>query len=604
MQSLKEKLLIKVKEIPRRPGIYIFKNNSGGIIYIGKATVLRDRVASYFRKRSTGSPKTDYMITKIADIEFIVTENEVEALLLENNLIKKEQPRYNFDLKDDKSYPYIKLTIRDKYPTAYMTRNKKNDGAHYYGPYVNAGEARHSLQMMRKHLLIRSCTVPLSRIKRPCLMYHLHRCLGPCRADSVDPEKYSEIIKDVQLLLDGRNKQLIKRIEQKMIQMSDEMKYEQAASYRDFIKYLKKIEGDRQVAVGEHYEEDIIGYHYGRDKIVVQLFHVRKGLLVGRKEFILNAVEDLNPHQLLRNIISRYYFDELQIPPLIVVPESVDDSDNIAKILSAKRNNSFRFVKPKSGRKKRLLDLAMENAKLSYKTFIADDENLNALRQLQKVLKLETLPEIIEGFDISTLSGESTVGSTVVFSRGKPDKSSYRRYKIKTVEGIDDYASMKEIVARRYKRLLEEEGNLPDLILIDGGPGQLNAANEALESLGIFDIETSSIAKKEELIYLKGRRGAIRLERTSPALKLLQSIRDEAHRFAINYQRKNRRKIGLKSTLEEIPGIGPNLRKKLLLEFESIDQIKKANTKRLAAVIGKKRAEAVLDYFRRKSEKN
>ena len=597
-QEKPEALLQKVRDIPRNPGVYLFKNSGGEIIYIGKASSLRDRVSSYFHSSHADSPKTAYMVTKIADLEFIATGNEAEALLLESNLVKKNKPKYNIDLKDDKSYPYIKLTINDKYPTAFITREKKKDEtALYYGPYVNAGAAKYALKLMRKHLLMRSCTVPLSRIKRPYLMFHIHRCLGPCRPGTVDPEMYAAIIKDVQMLLEGKNSQLKTSLNEKMNQASKELRFEQAASYRDFIRMLGEMELEQKMVMGTFFEEDIIGWHIGEESIVAQVFHIRKGLMLGRKEFIFRRNNDTPATEFLRSLICQYYLDEMIIPPVLLTDIEPDDKENIEKIISEKRGDIFEIIQPRSGRRKKLLDLAMENARLSYETLHARDDDSIAVHDLQKSLGLDTLPDHIEAFDISTLQGTSTVASLVVFKKGRPEKSSYRKFKIKTVEGVDDYASMREVVERRYKRVLEENGSMPDLVLIDGGPGQLNAAQEALDAVGVFDQPVASLAKKEELIYTYQGGEPLRLPGNSPALKLLQRVRDEAHRFAVTFQRSARGKKTLRSSLEDIPGIGPALRKKLLAAFGSVENIKNAPIEKLAETVGKKKAEIIRQNY-------
>ncbi len=595
-QQNEKNLKEKIKEVPAKPGVYLFRDGKNRIIYVGKAASLRNRVASYFQSRSTGSPKTDYMITKITDFEFIVTANETEALLLENNLIKKNQPRYNIDLKDDKTYPYIKLTS-DKYPTAFITRTKKKDKAIYYGPYVNAGLARHTLRLMRKHLMIRSCTVPLKRIKRPCLMYHIHRCMGPCREGAVDSAKYMEIIEDVKLLLEGRNRQLLKILEERMEEASREQRYEQAASYRDFISHLNRIEGDRQLMVQGTFEEDILGFYIGPKKTIIQIFHIRKGLMVGRKELVTRSIEGISSEELMKSIITQYYFDEFNIPEAIVVTHEPEDSENITRILKEKAGRKVEIIVPLRGRRKKLLDLALENCKLSYETIHTVDKDHAALLDLKNKLRLDTLPNIIEGFDISTFQGKETVASMVYFKNGKPEKKSYRKYTVKTVKGVDDYASMREIVERRYKRLISENEPLPDLVLVDGGAGQLSAAREALEKVGLFDQPLISLAKKEELIYVHGLDTPLRLPGNSQARLLLQRIRDEAHRFAITFQRQKRKKSSFRSSLEDIPGIGPAMRKKLLRELGSIENIRKATLEELKPVIGKAKAEAVYNHF-------
>ena len=588
----------KVKDIPRKPGVYLFKNTLNEIIYIGKATSLKDRVSSYFHSNHTDSPKTAYMVTKIADVEFIVTGNEAEALLLESNLVKKNKPKFNIDLKDDKSYPYIKITIKDEFPTAFIAREKKKDeNALYYGPYVNAGSARYTLELMRKHLLIRSCTVPLSRIKRPCLMFHIHRCLGPCRPGTVDPKKYDGIIKDVRMLLEGKNAQLKSSLKEKMDQASGELRFEQAASYRDFIRTLGEMELDQKMVMGTFFEEDILGWYYGEESIVAQIFHIRKGLMLGRKEFVFRRNSDIAVPELLRTLICQYYIDEMIIPPILLVNPEPDDKPDIEKIIAERRGAKFDIIQPKSGRRKKLLDLAMENARLSYETLHSRDDDSIAVHDLQKTLNLDMLPDHIEAFDISTLQGTSTVASLVVFRKGRPDKSSYRKFKIKTVEGVDDYASMREVVERRYRRILEENSAMPDLVLIDGGPGQLSAAREALDVVGVFDQPVISLAKKEELVYTAQGGEPLRLPGNSPALKLLQRVRDEAHRFAVTFQRSARKKTAIKSSLEDIPGIGPVYRKKLLTAFGSIENIKNAPVEKLAEIVGHKQAKIIYNHF-------
>jgi excinuclease ABC subunit C len=599
-QEKPDSLNQKVKDIPRKPGVYLFKNTSNEIIYIGKASCLKDRVSSYFHSNHSDSPKTAYMVTKIADVEFITTGNEAEALLLESNLVKKNKPKFNIDLKDDKSYPFIKITIKDEYPTAFITREKKKEeDSLYYGPYVNAGSARYALQLMRKHLLIRSCTVPLSRIKRPCLMFHIHRCLGPCRPGTVDPIKYAGIIKDVRMLLEGKNAQLKSSLKEKMDQASTELRFEQAASYRDFIRTLGEMELDQKMVMGTFFEEDILGWHYGEESIVAQIFHIRKGLMLGRKEFVFRRNSDIAAPELLRSLICQYYLDELIIPPILLANPEPEDKQDIEKIVSEKRGAGFKIIQPKSGRRKKLLDLAMENARLSYETLHSRDDDSIAVHDLQKTLSLDILPDHIEAFDISTLQGTSTVASLVVFRKGRPDKSSYRKFKIKTVEGVDDYASMREVVERRYKRILEENGAMPDLVLIDGGPGQLSAAQEALDKVGVFDQPVISLAKKEELVYTTQGGEPLRLPGNSPALKLMQRVRDEAHRFAVTFQRSARKKKAIKSSLEDIPGIGPAYRKKLLTAFGSIENIKNATIEKLADAVGEKHAKIIDDYFKK-----
>ena len=581
----------KLKTLPNSPGVYIMKDAAGKIIYVGKAIVLKNRVRQYFHSNKNHGAKVKAMVAKIADFETIVTASEVEALILECNLIKKHRPRYNICLKDDKSYPYLKLTLAEKFPRVFVTRRLEKDGSKYFGPYTNGFAVKESLELLRKLFPLRTCK---KFPARPCLEFQIGRCLAPC-VNKISAENYSILVKAVEKFLEGHTAEVEKDLETKMTAAAENLNFELAAKFRDVLLSVKKI-SEKQKIVTDAGNLDAVGLARLNSEVCAQIFFVRDGKVLGRENFLLNGAADESDEKAVVEFLKQYYSSTKISAEEILLPVSLADED--LKILSEWLN--VKITEPKRGVKFELVEMATENAKkfLEEKAARADLKNaqtVGAVVELQKYLNLPKLPRRMECFDISHFQGAETVASMVVFENGAPDKKSYRRFKIRSTEGKpDDFLSMKEVTERRYSK----GENLPDLIVIDGGIGQLNSALEIIRGLGL-NVPAVGLAKQFELIFVEGKSEPVELPRGSQALYLMQRIRDEAHRFAITYHRKLRRKRNLKSELDNISGIGKKRRADLFKKFGSIQKIKSVKLEELLEIpsMNKTAAESLQRFF-------
>ncbi|HEY7785170.1 MAG TPA: excinuclease ABC subunit UvrC [Pyrinomonadaceae bacterium] len=599
----------KLKEIPRSSGVYLYKDATGKTIYIGKAKNLRSRVRSYFQSRPFDR-KTDALVGNIADVEFIVTDNEVEALILEATLTKKHKPRYNVNLKDDKSYPHLKLTINEPFPKVVITRRIQKDGALYFGPFLPASLARKTIDLINRTFQLRTCDIEIDgKAPRPCLEYHIKRCLGPCVKGLCTLEQYQEAVRDVRLLLEGRNKELADALEKRMVECSDQLRYEMAAKYRDLRRTVIKLSEQQKMATSPERDVDIFGYYREGPRLALQLFTMREGHIVGRREFFWEDLpgDDFDPASFLSEVLAQYYSTDY-VPKEIHVPVDFEDRELLEKALTKSRGRRVKVLYSQRGEKRDLIDLAEKNAKLAFEQrfrVLKPDMKL-VLEELQETLELPRFPARIESFDISHIQGAENVAGMVVSDNGKMNRSEYRKFRIRNVEGANDVASMHEAVSRRYSRLLKEGKPLPDLIMIDGGKAQLNAAAEAMRELDLDALPLVGIVKPpfrhNEVAYLlvKGREDeAIYLDSHSLILRLLQMIRDETHRFAVTYHRKRRELRDFTSELTAIPGVGAKRKGRLLRHFGSIQRIARATVSELTPFVGRKTAEEIADHFER-----
>ncbi len=603
--SLEEKL----KEIPTSAGVYLYKDSAGKIIYIGKAKRLRSRVRSYFQARPFDR-KTDALVKQIADVEFIVTDNEVEALILEATLTKKHKPRYNVNLKDDKSYPHLKLTINEPFPKAVITRRVQRDGALYFGPFLPASLARKTIDVINRTFQLRTCDIEIDgKAPRPCLEYHIKRCLGPCVKGLCTPAQYQEAVRDVRLLLEGRNTELADTLEGRMEQASHEQRYEMAAKYRDLRKTVIKLSEQQKMATSPERDVDIFAYYREGRLLALQLFTMREGHIVGRREFFWEDLpeDDFDPASFLSEVLAQYYSSDY-VPKEIHVPVDFEDRELLEKALSTRKGRRVHIHYSQRGEKRDLIDLGEKNAKLAFEQrfrVLKPDMKL-VLEELQETLELPRFPARIESFDISHIQGAENVGGMVVSDNGKMNRSEYRKFRIRSVEGANDPASMREVVFRRYKRLLAEGKPLPDLIMIDGGKTQLAAAADAMRELDLEAVPMVGVVKPplkhNQVSYLlvKGREDEhIFLDPHSLILRLLQMIRDETHRYALSYHRKRRELRDFTSELSAIPGVGEKRKGRLLRHFGSIHRISEATESELTPFVGKKTAHEIVEHFAR-----
>ncbi len=621
----------KIRTLPTRPGVYLYRNAQGDVIYVGKANNLRSRVRSYLLGAAQANAKTGSLMREAVDIDYILVENEHEALALENNLIKQRKPRFNILLRDDKTYPYVKLTLADRYPKVFVTRRLRKDGSAYYGPFFPGNLAHRVVDLIHRSFLLPSCKVDLSRYHpRPCLQYYIKRCLGPCVENLTTPEDYRQAVRDAQMFLEGRQTELSRSLEERMEAAAASQLFELAARYRDLLITMSQVQERQRMATADGDDADVYGYHHENGMLAVNLFHMRGGKIVDRREFFweelpeypaeLNASEHaaseqetdapapesqsygagFDPAFFFSALLKQLYIDQQYVPRTVYIPVDFADRDSLAALLGERAQHKVELAVPRRGEKRSLVDLAGQNAKQSF------DQRFRVLQpsrkmieeSLQDLLTLPELPRRIECFDISHIQGAETVASMVVWEDGAMKKSDYRKYQIKTVEGVDDFASMREVVGRRYRRVQEEQLAMPSLILIDGGLGQLHAAAEALELLGITTQPLASIAKREEIIYLYGQEDEpIVLDRRSPVLHLVQKIRDESHRFAVTYHRKRREIRDRESELLAIPGVGPQTRNRLVAHFGSVRGIREASLQALASVVAPHLATAIHDYF-------
>ena len=636
----------KLKEIPRSPGVYLHKNAEGKIIYIGKAKSLRNRVRSYFQVSRRGEfsygIKTEELVNQIADFEFIVTDTEAEAFILEASLVKQHQPYFNYKLKDDKSYPHLKLTVNEPFPKCVITRRIQNDGALYFGPFLPALMARKTIDLINRTFQLRTCDIEIDgKAPRPCLEYHIKRCLGPCVKGLCTPEEYQEAVRDVRMLLEGRNTELAGILEGRMLHASEGMRYELAAKYRDLRKTVIKLSEQQKMATTSESDIDIFGYYREGKRLALQLFTMREGDIVGRREFFWEDLpeDDFNPANFLSEVLMQYYSSsggtgvspvethaqdaramtgvDLHrpdarppsfLPREIHVPIDFDDRELLEKVLSKRRGRRVHILAPQRGEKRDMIDLVEKNAKLAFEQRfrVLKPDMKRVLEEMQETLELPRFPARIESFDISHIQGAENVAGMVVCENGKMNRNEYRKFKIRWTEGANDFASMHEAVLRRYRRVRDEQKELPDLILIDGGKGQLNAAAEAMRMLDLEAVPMIGVVKPplhhNQVAYLlvKGREDdPIYLDSYSPVLRLIQMIRDETHRYAVTYHRKRRELRDFTSELSAIPGVGEKRKTRLLRHFGSIQKISTTTIEELAPFVGRKTATEIAEHFAR-----
>jgi excinuclease ABC subunit C len=631
-------LAAKIRTIPTSPGVYLYKNAEGEVIYVGKAKNLRSRVSSYFHEGRWEDAKTGTLVREAVDVDYIVVANNKEALALENHLIKQKKPRFNILLRDDKTYPYVKLTLAERYPRVYVTRRLRKDGSAYYGPYFPANLAYRIVDLIHRHFMVPSCKADLTRNHpRPCLQFYIKRCLGPCVQELTTPEIYAEAVRDVKLFLEGRQTDLVKSLRDRMSEAAEAQEFERAARYRDLISTVDQLQEKQRIAAVEGDDADVFGYHYENQMLAVNLFHMRGGKVLDRREFFWEdlpefaeptghadgatgapappAADSFHPGEFFSALVKQLYLGQPYVPRNIYVPVDFEDREELEEALSDQlageggRATRVHITVPQRGDKRELIDLSGTNAKQSYdQRFRVLKPNARAIQEaLQDALALAELPRRIECFDISHIQGAETVASMVVWEDGKMKKSDYRKFIIRTVEGVDDFASMREVVTRRYQRVLEEKKtqekkSMPSLVLIDGGLGQLHAAAQALEALEIINQPLAAIAKREEIIYVYGQEDdPVVLDHHSPVLHLVQQIRDEAHRFAVTFHRKRRQIRDRATELREIPGVGESTTRRLLEHFGSLQAVKQADVAALSSVVTKAQAEAILQHFQPRS---
>jgi len=626
----------KIRTLPASAGVYLYKNAEGEVIYVGKANNLRSRVSSYFHEGRWEDAKTGTLVREAVDVDYIVVANNKEALALENHLIKQKKPRFNILLRDDKTYPYVKLSLAERFPRVYVTRRLRKDGSAYYGPYFPTNLAYRIVDLIHRHFMVPSCKVDLTRYHpRPCLQYYIKRCLGPCVMDLTTPEIYAEAVRDVKLFLEGRQTDLVKSLRERMSEAAEMQEFERAARYRDLISTVEQLQEKQRIAAVEGDDADVFGYHYENQMLAVNLFHMRGGKVLDRREFFWEDLPQFgtdqggadafvrpgeqssptnafHPEDFFSALVKQLYLAQPYVPRNIYVPVDFEDREELEEALSEQlageggRATRVHITVPQRGDKRELIDLAGTNAKQSYdQRFRIMKPNTRAIQEaLQDALALPELPRRIECFDISHIQGAETVASMVVWEDGKMKNSDYRKFIIKTVAGVDDFASMREVVTRRYKRLCDETKRdekkpMPSLVLIDGGLGQLHAAAQALEALEIINQPLAAIAKREEIIYVYGQEDEpVVLDHHSPVLHLVQMIRDEAHRFAVTFHRKRRQIRDRATELREIPGVGESTTRRLLEHFGSLQAVKQADVAALSAVVTRTQAQAILEHFR------
>lgn len=578
-------LKAKIENLPEKPGIYFFKDSQNNVIYIGKARSLKDRVKSYFQ--ATSDSKVRNILSETVDLEFILTDSEIEATFLENNFIRQYQPKFNLKLKDDKSFPYLKLTLHEKFPGIYLTRRVEEDGAKYFGPFSPAHQARKTIHLINKYFGIRGCeeAVPGKR-KRPCLEYDLKLCTAPC-VRYISETEYRESIANALLFLEGKTEKLLKILKQKMKETATRQEFEQAALWRDSIQTIEQIKEKPKLISVSLEDKDIFGFSRKEVKVALYVFQMRKGKVIESEGIYLQEKPRTSNREILFSQLFKFYKEKKDLPEKILLPFEQFDRDKVLENLSFLRKEKIKILFPQKGKNRKLVELANKNAEILLRK---RSEEISPLREAKEILGLKKIPKRIEGFDVSNIGGEESVASLVVFENGLPHKKDYRKYKIRTVEGPNDVASLQEVIQRRYTRVIQEKKALPDLILVDGGKGQLNAAKKSLERLRLGKLSLISLAKKEEIIFTPAHKQGLRLERTSPALKLFQNIRDEAHRFAISFHRLRREKKSFESPLDGIPGLGEKRKARLLAKYKSIEEIKKAPIEELSKITGRNAA--------------
>jgi excinuclease ABC subunit C len=598
----------KLKNLPKKPGVYLFRDKQSKVLYVGKAKNLRNRVRSYFQESRLLDPRLRVMLKKTTDFDFIVTDSEVEALILESNLIKENKPRYNVNLKDDKSYPYIRITAED-YPQIFPTRNIIRDGSVYFGPYTNVKDMRDALTTLKRIFVIRSCKFNLNETTNKnktvalCLDYYIKKCKGPCQGLQTKDD-YTHMIKRVREFLQGKTAQLSEELKKEMLIQANDQNYEDAARVRDKIEALEKYRNSQKIVIPDLNDSDFFAMATEDDDACAVIFKIREGKVINRVHYYLSSVLHKDSKEILEYFVNQYYTRTDEIPRKLFLMEDIDHKEILKQWLNSRLGHSVGIQIPKSGEKKKLMEMCKKNARylldeLKLQKMKAKDFVPHVLRSLQRDLRMSTPPRYIECFDISNIQGSDPVASMVCFIDGRPKKSEYRKYSIKSITSPDDFAMMREVVFRRYSRLLREKRDLPDLIVIDGGKGQLSSALSVLKELKIRDQSIIGLAKKFEEIFLPGISAAQMLPRSSSSLRLLQQIRDEAHRFAIIFHRKRRKKRTIASGLDQIPGVGPKRRNDLLRKFGSVKKIRDMDLEKLIEQgnLGKKIAHNVYNYF-------
>jgi excinuclease ABC subunit C len=605
----------KLKNLPTSPGVYLHKDDAGKIIYVGKAKNLRNRVRSYFQSGRGHDLKTRELVKRIRDLEFIVTDTEVEALVLESNLIKQHKPRYNILLKDDKQYPHLKLTISEAFPRVMITRRIQRDGSLYFGPFLPASLARRTIDLINRTFQLRTCDIEIDgKLPRPCLEYHIKRCLGPCVRGLCTPNEYAESVRDVKMFLEGKNKELADEYGQRMERASEEMRFEMAAKYRDLRKTVLAVSEQQKMAVTQDLDVDIFGFYREGPRLALQLFTMREGKIVGRREFFWEdlAADDsfdasFDVSAFLSDVLTQYYSTDY-VPREVHVPSDFEDRELLEKALTERKGRRVRILDPQRGPKAEMIELVEKNAQIAFEQRfrVLKPDMERVLEELQEVLELPRFPARIESFDVSNISGAENVAAMVVCENGKMNRQEYRKFRIKSVEGSNDPASMREAVFRRYKRQLEENKPLPDLVMIDGGKAQLGAAASAMRELDLEAIPMMGVVKPPRRhndvshLLLKGREHEpIYLDSHSLVLRLIQMIRDETHRTAVTYHRKRRELRDFTSELTAIPGVGDKRKNRLLRNLGSISKVAEASVEQLSPFVGRKTAADIVEHFRR-----
>ncbi len=598
----------KVASLPAEPGVYLFKDVMGKIVYVGMSSSLRSRVKSYFVDSRQLDAKTGSLVREIADVDYIVVDNEREALALENNLIKQHKPKFNIMLRDDKTYPYIKYTAFEKFPRVYVTRRLKKDGSLYFGPYFPHSLAHRIVHFIHRHFKVPSCTVDLTRAHpRPCLQFYIHRCLGPCVPGLTTDERYAEAARDVRTFLEGKRAELSASLTERMERASEAENYEQAGAYRDLLRTVEEIEEKQKVTAAQGDDTDVLAWYTEPPQVAANLFHLRGGRVVDRRDFYWEDLDEFDAAEFLPSLLKQLYLDASYLPRVIHVSMDFEEREALQELLTERAGHRVEILFPQRGPKFAFLELVEKNAKHSFDArFRVLKPTSKAIAEaLQNALNLPEAPKRIESFDISHIQGSDTVASMVVWQDGRMQKGGYRKFIIKGVQGVDDFASMREAVERRYKRLQDERKPLPGLILIDGGIGQLHAAAQALDKLEIINQPVASIAKREEIIYVLGQEDEpVTLEKHSPILHLVQQIRDETHRFAVGFHRQRRSTRTIHSELTEISGIGKRTAQKLLRRFGSVARVRTASEEELARIVTKPQAAKIAAYFKPKRQQN
>ncbi|HBT48249.1 MAG TPA: excinuclease ABC subunit C [Peptococcaceae bacterium] len=589
----------KLARLPDHPGVYLMRDAGGQIIYVGKAASLKNRVRSYFHGQRP--PRVEALVRQVADLEYILTDNEVEALILECNLIKEHRPRYNVNLKDDKTYPYLKITVQEEFPRLQVTRRVVRDGSRYFGPYTRVGSLKETLKLLGHLFPVRTCRdTPLKAKGRPCLNAHIGRCLAPCTG-RVSPEEYRKAVVNMILFLEGKQEDVVRALRSEMEEAAARLEFERAARLRDRLRAVQEVLEQQRVVSHDFDDRDAIALAREQGEAVGMLFFIRQGKVIGREHFFLEGQDGLKTEEVMAALVKQYYSRGGEIPPEILLHDPIEDRETIEAWLTHRRGRKVRIKVPRRGEKAKLLAMVYENARTVLQEHLLARERREAgaaaaLEELKEFLALPAPPHRMEAYDISNLQGSEVVGSMVVFEKGRPQPAAYRRFRIKNVKGPNDFASLQEVLERRFRRLKEGDPKFsaqPDLVLIDGGRGQLTAAREVMQRLGVGDIPTFSLAKGEELLYRAEEAAPLQLPRDGAALRLLQNLRDEAHRFAITFHRQRRLKASTASALDDIPGVGPKRKRNLLRHFGSLDNIRRASVEELARVEGMNRAVAL-----------